>query len=241
MIKFNFNANVNIQNKRSSIDKKGIKIILIVFGVFIFICVASVIGVTSFITGTITSMEKQSEEHSRQREYVLSLPVLKCVIHSDKTISAPLSGQKAALCLLSFGKAKIYSKNSYRIYENFDYSMAADYPEGTKLSVNGKLYDIDFKMCIMDSLGDGKYHLTKGIYGKTYKASYLLNNYKPVENEKVATLKGKHPLVNSFGESSGPNNILVNEYVFKNGDSLYIKGKIEGNRIVPFVEHVIFY
>lgn len=240
MIKFNFNANVNIQNKGTSINKKGLKIILIVFGVFIFICIASVIGVTSFITGTITSMGKLAEEHNRQEEYVLSLPVLKGVIHTDKTVSAPLSGERAALYLLSFGKAKVYSKYSYRVYENFDYSMSADYPEGTKLSVNGKLYDIDFKMCIMDSLGGGKNHFTEGIYGMTYKASYYLRNYKPVENEKVATLKGKHPLVNSFGESGGPSTILVNEYVFKNGDSLYIKGKIKGNRIVAFVEHAIY-
>lgn len=240
MIKFNFNANVNIQNKGHSIDKKSLKIILIVFGVFIFICIASVAGITSFITGTIISMDKLAEEHNRQKEFVMSLPVLKCAIHTDKTVSAPLSGKEAALYLLSFGKAKVYSKNSSRIYKNFDYSMSADYPEGTKLSVNGKLYDIDFKMCIMDSLGGGKNHFTEEIYGKTYRASYYLRNYKPVENEKVAALKGKHPLVNSFGEPTGPNNILVNEYVFKNGDSLYIKGKIKGNRIVPFTEHTIY-
>jgi len=61
----------------------------------------------------------------------------------------------------------------------------------------------------------------------------------PVPNEKISLLKDQHPWIQSFFEPGGLNNLLVNEYIFKNGDSVYIKGKIENNRIVPFVEHML--
>ncbi|REC46411.1 hypothetical protein [Chryseobacterium pennipullorum] len=240
MIKFNFNFNANVTSNRDKKDKKGIKIILIVFGLFIFVAISGVIGVGSFIAGTVSSMGKAVEEYNRQQKYVQSLPVLKCAVYTDTTVTAPLSGDNAALYFLQVGKARRISRYSSKIYEDFDYSMAAGYSKGSKLSVNGRLYDIDFTLCIMDSLGGGERHFTEGTFGTTYKAPYYLNNYKPIENQKISALKDKHPWINSFLGPFGLNNILVNEYVFKNGDSVYIKGKIKNNKIVPFVEHAIF-
>lgn len=237
MIKFNFNANVNIKSNGTKVDKKGIKTILIIFGVFIFICISMFIGFSSFVFNSINSMQEVADNHNDQLDKIASLPVLKCKIYADKTVNSPMAGKEAALYLLRIGTAE-RKKRPIRIDENFDYSVIAGYSEGTQLSINGQLYNINFKLGIPDyivSMG----HFTQDTYAINYKTPSYLKDYKPTENHKISLLKNQHPWVNSFLEPYGLTNLVVKEYIFKTGDSIYIKGKIENGRIVPFVEHMI--
>ncbi len=54
-------------------------------------------------------------------------------------------------------------------------------------------------------------------------------------------LKNGHPWISSHIENpyrSRFKNIVIKEYVFSDGDSLYIKGKISGNTILVYHEHM---
>ncbi|WP_223607563.1 hypothetical protein [Chryseobacterium sp. OSA05B] len=245
MIKFNFNANINTNGNK--IDKKGLKITLIVFSLFILVGIAMFVGFWSFAFSRIDYIENANVERYEQKKAIAALPVLKCAVYADQTITSPASGEEAALYLLRVGNVKSYIASSeahygqYRTYENFDYNMVAGYPKGTKLSINGKLYPIDFKLCIMDSLGGGETHFTKDIYSAKAHEKYDIRVYKTSENLKMDALRNVHPWIKNYYHSyKGLKNILVQEYVFKNGDSVYIKGKIEHNKIVPFVEHMLY-
>lgn len=242
MIKFNFNGNIDIKSNGSKIDKKAFKIILIVFAVFIFICISSVIGFAAFVYRSLDSMEQAVEDHNKQLDFVADLPVLKGKIYTHQTITSPMSGKESALYLLRIGVAN-FSKNMKtkrpsEIYEEFDYSLIAGYPKGTQLSIDDQLYPVDFKLCIADHIS-GAEHFTKDTYATNHETPSYLISYKPTENHKISVLKGQHLWVNSFLEPYGLTNLLVKEYIFKNGDSVYIKGKIENGRIVPFVEHMV--
>ncbi|OCA73308.1 hypothetical protein [Chryseobacterium arthrosphaerae] len=235
MIKFNFNANVNIKTNGAPVHRKSLKIFLIVSAVFIFICISSMMVLGSLIS-SLGSMD-QDEEYSQHMEEIAALPGLKCTIHTNTTVKAPLSGKEAAFYALRVGTA-LQSKDPVEIYETFDYSIIAGYPKGTQVSVDGKLYDIDFKLWMADGMIDQN-HFTQKVYATNYKTPYYLQNYQPTENPKVSLLKGRHPWISSFLGTSGLNNILVSEYVFQDGDQVYIKGRIHHNRIVPFVEHMV--
>ena len=242
MIKFNFNANVNINSTGTKVDKKGTKTFLILLGVFILICISAFTGFGYFIFNRIDAMQEAVEDHNNQLDKIASLPVLKCKIYTDQTTASPLSGQKAAMYLLRIGFANfdtdLKTKRPSNIYEEFDYTVIAGYPKGTQLSINNQLYPVNFSLCMADHVS-AKEHLTQSAYATNYKTPAYLQKYQPTENEKISVLKNKHPWVNAFLEPYGLTNLLVKEYVFKNGDSLYIKGKIENNRIVPFVEHMV--
>jgi hypothetical protein len=242
MIKFNFNADVNIKTNGNKVDKKGLKIILMVFGLFFLLVISSIIGFLFFISSSLNSMQQAVDDYNEQLDSVAALPVLKCKIYTDETIISPMSGKEAAFYFLRVGYVNYstykMTKRPSEIYEKFDYSVIAKYPKGAQLSVNGQLYPIDFKLCIADNIS-GAEHFTQDTYSTNYKTSYYLKNYRPTENHKISLLKDQHPWVNSFLEPYGLTNLLVKEYVFKNGDSVYIKGKIENGRIVPFVEHMI--
>lgn len=242
MIKFNFNANVNIKSNGAKVDKKGIKTMLIIFGVFIFICISMFIGFSSFVFNSINSMQEAVDDHNDQLDKIASLPVLKCKIYTDQTTTSPISGKESAMYLLRIGftdfDTDLKTKRPSNIYEEFDYTVIAGYPKGTQLSINNQLYPINFSLCIADNVS-GNEHLTQSAYATNYKTPAYLQNYQPTENVKISVLKNKHPWVNSFLEPYGLTNLLVKEYVFKTGDSIYIKGKIENGRIVPFVEHMV--
>ncbi len=242
MIKFNFNGNIDIKSNGTKIDKKAFKTILIVFAVFIFVCISSIIGFGAFIYRSLDSMEQAVEAHNNQLDNIADLPVLKCKIYTDQTITSPMSGTESSLYLLRIGVANfsrnMKTKRLSEIYEEFDYSLIAGYPKGTQLSINGQLYPVDFKLCIADNI-NGASHFTKDTYATNHETPSYLINYKPTENHKISVLKGQHPWVNSFLEPYGLTNLLVKEYIFKNGDSVYIKGKIENGRIVQFVEHMV--
>lgn len=238
MIKFNFNANVNIKNNGSAPDKKGLKTILIICIVFIAVFIISIISVTSFAFNSINSLEQRIDDHNKQAEAIPRLPVLKCKIYTDNTVTAPLSGQQSSLYLLSIGTVK-YSKRLRKTDESFDYSMVIGYPKGTQISVNGQLYPIDFKLCIVDNPDTRNMPYLYETYATSHSTSAFLINYKRNNNQKIPALRNSHPWIDSFIEHNSPNNLILNEYIFKNGDSLYIKGKIENNKIVPFVEHMV--
>lgn len=242
MIKFNFNADINIKSNGTKVDKKGIKTILILFGVFIFICISMFIGFGFFIFNSIGSMQEAVDNHNKQLDKIASLPVLKCKIYTDQTITSPISGKESAMYLLRIGFANFHTdlktKLPSSIYEEFDYSVIAGYPEGAQLSINNQLYPVHFSLCIADNVS-GKKHLTQSAYATNYKTPAYLQRYQPTENAKISVLKNQHPWVNLFLEPYGLTNLLVKEYLFKNGDSIYIKGKIENGKIVPFVEHMV--
>ncbi|MDQ0781004.1 hypothetical protein QF044_000858 [Chryseobacterium sp. W4I1] len=245
MIKFNFKANINTNG--ANVDKKGLKIILIVFSLFILVAIAMFMGFWSFAFSGISNIQNANLERYEQKKAIDALPVLKCAVYTDQTITSPASGEEAALYLLRVGNVKSYLASDeaqygkYKTYENFDYNMVAGYPKGTKLSVNGKLYPIDFKLCIMDSLGGGETHFTKDIYSAKPSEIYHIRVYKTSENLKMDALRNVHPWIKNYYHSyKGLKNILVKEYVFRNGDSVYIKGKIEHNKIVPFAEHMLY-
>ncbi len=100
-----------------------------------------------------------------------SLPLLKCRIYTSGKVTAPVSGTPAALYLLRVGTEQYVSYESpgtngrsyinKELVENFDYNMAAGYPQGTRISVNGKLYTISFQKAIMDTTGSGEMYFTK--------------------------------------------------------------------------------
>lgn len=238
MIKFNFNANVNIKNNGSKLDKKGLKTILIVFTVFILVFIISAISMTSFAFNSINSLEQRIDDYNKQAEAIPKLPVLKCKIYTDNTVTAPLSGQQSSLYLLRVGTVK-YSKRLRKTDESFDYSMVIGYPKGTQVSVNGQLYPIDFKLCIVDNPDTRNMPYLYETFATSHNTPAFLINYKRNNNQKIPALKNTHPWIEFFIEHSSPNNLILNEYIFKNGDSLYIKGKIENNKIVPFVEHMV--
>lgn len=239
MIKFNFNANVNIKtNNGKQLDKKGLKTILIILGVFMLVFVFSAISFSSFAFGNMESLQQRIDQYNKQVDAIKALPVLKGTVYTDQTVSAPLSGKDAAFYLLRVGTVK-RNKRYKEIYESFDYSMIAGYPKDAQLLINGQLYPIDFKMCIMDNPDKRNTSFVYETYTTTERTPYYLQSYKPRENQKISLLKDQHPWIQSFFEPNGVNNLLVNEYIFKNGDSVYIKGKIENNRIVPFMEHMI--
>ncbi|BFO67187.1 hypothetical protein [Chryseobacterium sp. KCF3-3] len=242
MIKFNFNGNIDIKSNGTKIDKKAFKTILIVFAVFIFVCISSIIGFGAFIYRSLDSMEQAVEAHNNQLDNIADLPVLKCKIYTDQTITSPMSGTESSLYLLRIGvvnfSTHMNSKRPSKIFEEFDYSAIAGFPKGTQLSINNQLYPVDFKLCIADNI-NGAVHFTKDTYATNHETSYYLRNYHTTENHKISLLKGQHPWVNSFLEPYGLTNLLVKEYVFKKGDSIFIKGKIENERIVPFVEHMV--
>ncbi|CAD0225295.1 hypothetical protein KYG33_00225 [Chryseobacterium sp. D764] len=238
MIKFNFNANVNIKNNGTQLDKKGLKTILIIFGVFMLVFAFSAIAFSSFAFGSMESMQERVDEYNKQVDVIHSLPVLKCTVYTDQTISAPLSGKDAAFYLLRVGTVK-QNKRYKEIYEKFDYAMAAGYPKGAQLLINGQLYPIDFNRCIIKNPDQRNMPFVYETYTTSDRTPYYLQDYKPRGTQKISLLKNLHPWIQSFFEPSGLNNLLVNEYIFKNGDSVYIKGKIENNRIVPFVEHMV--
>lgn len=238
MIKFNFNANVNIKNNGNKMDKKGLKTVLIICTVFILVFIFSIISVTSFAFNSISSLEQKIDDHHKQAEAIPKLPVLKCKIYTDNTVAAPLSGQQSSLYLLRVGTVK-YSKRLRKTDESFDYSMVIGYPGETQVSVNGQLYSIDFKLCIVDNPDTRNMPYLYETFATSHSTPAFLINYKRNNNQKIPVLKNSHPWIESFIEHSSPNNLILNEYIFKNGDSLYIKGKIENNRIVPFVEYMV--
>ncbi len=238
MIKFKFNANVNIKTNGDKVDKKGVKTLLIVFAGFILIAIFSIIGVTSFAFNSINSLEQRIDNHNKQAKAVPTLPVLRCKIYTDNTVTAPLSGQQSSLYLIRVGIVK-YRKRLHKTYESFDYSMVAGYSKGAQVSVNGQLYPIDFKLCIVDNPDTRNMPYLYETYATSHSTPAFLINYKRNNNQKIPALKNSHPWIESFIEYGSPNNLILNEYIFKNGDSLYIKGKIENNKIVPFVEHMV--
>ncbi len=104
MIKFNFNANVNIKTNGAPVHRKSLKIFLIVSAVFILICISSMMVFGSLIS-SLGSMD-QDEEYSQHMEDIAALPGLKCTIHTNTTLKAPLSGKEAAFYALRVGTAR---------------------------------------------------------------------------------------------------------------------------------------
>lgn len=177
MIKFNFNADVNIKTNGNKVDKKGLKIILMVFGLFFLLVISSIIGFLFFISSSLNSMEQAVDDYNKQVDSVAALPVLKCKIYTDKAIISPMSGKEAAFYFLRVGYVNYntykMTKRPSEIYEKFDYSVIAKYPKGAQLSVNSQLYPIDFKLCIADNIS-GAEHFTQDTYSTNYKTSYYL-------------------------------------------------------------------
>jgi hypothetical protein len=58
---------------------------------------------TSFAFNSINSLEQRIDDHNKQAEAIPKLPVLKCKIYTDNTVTAPLSGQQSSLYLLRVG------------------------------------------------------------------------------------------------------------------------------------------
>lgn len=259
MIKFKFyiKTNNNFSNTDSGKnysaanqlpDKSSTKIILIIFGVFCFVGIAAFLGFFSIAFNGINSIMETNDKRNEQWKTVNSFPILKCRIYSDTMIKAPLSGNNAAFYLIKVGNEIYHRYNSSRSYmetykhkqvqENFDFSMIAGYPKETKLSINGKLYSIDFKQAIMDTLGNGELYFTEKIVSRNPSKNHIHTDFSYDAYQTAENLKNKHPWINSYLQyQQGYSNIILKEYVFKDGDSVYIKGKIVNGKIVVFNEH----
>jgi len=232
-------------------DKNTLKIILIIFGVFCLVCLTSFIGFFSIVFNGINSMQKGAEEKNEQWKTIHALPVLKCKIYTDETVTAPISGSEAAFYFLRIGnehylkydslRANTETQGDIQIYENFDYSMITRYPKGTKLSVNGNLYTIDFQYSIMDTLGNNNVHFTGKIVNRKEKNISMYAPFHSKNHQIIDHFKNEHPWISSYLEDiKGYENIIMEEYTFKNGDSIYIKGKITDHKIVAFNEHQMY-
>ncbi|MDR2235149.1 MAG: hypothetical protein LBE92_03415 [Chryseobacterium sp.] len=249
MIKFN--ANFNAKANGTPIDKRGCRIIAIILSALVIIPVFLMIGIHSFLSDAVISTEEVADERSTQREEILASPVVTGFIHTDQTVTAPLSGQETALYLLQVGNEAHYTDygkdpnapvyNGRKAYQIFDYNMIAGYPKGTQISVDGKLYDIDFDLCILDDSSANKRHLTKNMISRNRK-KYNTERIEGSSRElNLFNLKTRHPWIRSYVDyRKGLKNIILNEYTFKNGDSISIKGKIEFGKFVPLTEHMVY-
>lgn len=262
MIKFKFHIKADSSfSSTNPVDDNGgnmqasgkntLKIILIVFGVFGLVCITAFIGFFSVVFNGINSMQKGAEEKSEQRKTIHALPVLKCKIYTDETVTAPISGSEAAFYFLRIGtehylkydrlRANTETQGDIQIYENFDYSMITKYPKGTKLSVNGNLYAFDFKYSIMDTLGNNNNHFSGKIVSRKEKNTSMYAPFRSKDHQIIDHFKNEHPWISSYLENiNGYKNIVMEEYTFKNGDSIYIKGKIKDDKIVAFNEHQLY-
>lgn len=260
MIKFKFNIKTESKNYNTSFPDNGnnynssissTKIILIVFGIFCLVAVGAFIGFFSIIFNTINSMNKGNEDFSKQWKAINNLPTLKCKIYNDKPLKSPLSNSETAFYLVQVGYEQYFEYDSTRInaeiydnkqiVENFDYNLITGYTPQTKLSVNGKLYDLNFKYLILDTLGDNKLQLNKKIVSRKEKNNSIFAPFFSSDHQTVNNLKDKHPWISSYLENiNGYKNIVLKEYTFKNGDSIYIKGKIVNSKIVIFHEHQLY-
>lgn len=264
MIKFNFhiktsttatsrhNGSGNPGGSSSLTGKDSWKIILIIFGVFFLFGITAFIGFFSIAFGGISSVSKGNDDRREQWKKIRSLPLLKCKIYTSGTVSAPLSGTPAAFYLLRVGTEQYVSYKSpgtngrsyinKELVENFDYAMAAGYPRGTRISVNGKLYTISFQKAIMDTTGNGEMYFTKKIINKNPRKYSRNVPFSYADYRTAWELRDRHPWISSFYDDSyrsGFKNIVIKEYAFSNGDSLYIKGKISGNTLFVYHEHML--
>lgn len=263
MIKFNFHIKTNTPSHQSGpgntqagtslTGTDSWKIILIIFGVFFLFGITALIGFFSIAFGGISSVSKGNDERREQWKKIRSLPLLKGKIYASGTVSAPLSGTPAALYLLRVGTEQYVSYESpgtngrsyinKELVENFDYNMAAGYPQGTRISVNGKLYTVSFQKAIMDTTGSGEMHFTKKIINRNPRKYSRNIPFSYTDYRMAWELRNAHPWISSYYEDSykgGFRNIIIKEYVFQNGDSLYLKGKIAGNKLLVYHEHMLY-
>lgn len=265
MIKFNFhiktnstatshhNGSGNPVGSTSLTGKDSWKIILIIFGVFFLFAITAFIGFFSIVYGSISSVSEGNDERRAQWKKIHSLPLLKCKIYASGTVSAPLSGKPAAFYLLRVGTEQYISYKSSgtngrsytnkELTENFDYTMAAGYPKDTRVSVNGKLYNVSFQKAIMDTTGNGEMYFTKKIINRNPRKYSRNVPFSYADYRTAWELRNAHPWISSYYDDSyrsGFKNIVIKEYAFSNGDSLYIKGKISGNTILVYHEHMIY-
>jgi thymidine kinase len=136
--------------------------------------------------------------------------------------------------------------NQEKIGEDYDYPMIAGYAKGTKFSIDDKLYDVDFEQCILSSRLGATEKMKRGIFSDriiSRNGNAIRNNNRidSLKDKILFGMKGKHEWIDLYFRSNrGFDNIIVDEITFNNGDSIYIKAKIENNKIIPFIIHNSF-
>ncbi|HET8886866.1 MAG TPA: hypothetical protein VFM70_10995 [Salinimicrobium sp.] len=225
-------------------------------GCFVFVLLIA-IGVIVAMFIVFDQNDDYNKTYNEEVSRIVNLPEIKGVIVSDSTIKTPLTNQDAALYLLEVGfhsklqltdaarRAKHIRGKTSETY--FNMKMLAGYSNKTYILINGKKYPLDFEKCMISKIGESPSE-NKGFRSrkiKYFNTTAYADSIPEAEKSRNNELKNKiYPFIdkNEYLEQFFASekkyrlpNVILNEIIFKNGDSIYIKGKIkEGNVIAVF-------
>ncbi len=112
-------------------------------------------------------MYEQSQKLNEEAQEIDKLPYLKCQIVAETKTTSILKKDSTSLSVLRIGKIRWgnddsdwgvrgrsgSSKTERKVSQgiDWDYNSVLNFPSNTKLSIEGKLYEIDFETVILSS------------------------------------------------------------------------------------------
>jgi hypothetical protein len=228
--------------------KQG-KIILLISGVFFFIAIVAIVSMFRMFWSNVDSIGQRMTARQTEAKRIADLPEIKGVVYAEKEVIAPFSGKPAALVLLNGGYRIAYgdphSKRGliYRWEYEPRFSVM---PNSAKIKIGNVFYDANFTIAILPEIKkeDGKHgfegfsfspnHFFEGIISnnelKRYtKILYSLQGQNEDIDIYIKTVSEKR----SYQTPSTFQGFMVRDVLFKNGDTIVLKGKLRGNKIIP--------
>ncbi len=239
------------------------KVLLFGCGGFLILSILMLIGWFSFFGSAIDSMEKGANEQLKETVRMEELPLLKGIVVANDLYAAPFTGDSVALCVLKVGvrvthTGKRKPGRSPRTKWAFDPVNTVIANPSAFIKIEGKMYPVDFKDAIFKGIAVQHDHrFDDATFATNSYSDYydLLRETTDIDAEmrKPGSVEKKHFLKNlkAFKNLYGLNRhidkftdtalkqqllydpVNIEEILYRNGDSIKLKGRIENGRIVP--------
>lgn len=227
-----------------------LKIILILICIGVIFVLFSIFSMLYNYSSDVNLMKNQNKKLIEHAQKIHELPNLKCKIVADSIHTSILAKKPSSFSLLRIGKniwgtnnsnwgvkGKSGSSNTERKISqgiDWDYNSVVYFPPNTKLSINGKLYEIEFETVILSSKIGRVLEEKIGMLDTTL----MLEKTAMYVPQELKSFQNKHIWINNFyTPSKRVEDLTIAEVNFQNGDSIAIKGEIIDNKIHVYQEY----
>jgi hypothetical protein len=242
--------------------KTELKVVLFSCSGMLIIAIIAITGIFKLFTSSVDKMESARYAEIAEYKRITGLNTIKGVIVNNGPYVAPFSKDSVGLCLLQVGKKISYS-NSHRHHtgrrpkHRFALQFVVAPESGAAIKIGTTTYPVDFSHLLPALSKQGKPYGYKGMNFET-DSKYTNTIADVVEafgsdkakmqdkkekyranTEKLKSFYGVDEMIDRFvehetmGKKSFRGHIQLVEILYKTGDSIAIKGKIENGRIIP--------